>query len=371
MNSFCRIVACTVCVASLVALRAVEIDPLPPGPYAVASTNFEINAPTDAPVEEYLIASNGWFSPERYVAQLLKHPGAVLQAEAKTADGKDFPVVGYVLYPTPADNPRPAYTFPYQNTGDNVFPHMQRPGEKPIFAEPGRRWPVVIGSHGYNAHGLWEVDRWKRLAAHGYIVVSIFHGDGRWSFADNHPRRPVAVKAMLDRLLADPDFAPAIDAERIGASGSSFGGYTILACLGGSDPATGRATYADPRLKVGFALVPYAGGFGQFPFGQDMAGLRTMTKPYLAIYGGEDRAAYVVDCTARCGSETLAVILPGEKHLISQAAWQDVPTWEILFFNAWLKDDARARELLAGDLRVRGGVDDRITHRNGRPVNAP
>lgn len=368
MNTPVRSSFLIVCAATVVSLAAAEIDPLPPGPYAVASTNFEVNEPTDAPIEEYLIASDGWFSAPRYVAQLLKHPSAVVQAEAQAVSGEKFPVVGYVLYPTAADNPRPAYTFPYKNTGDNVFPHMQRPGERPIFAEPGRRWPVVIGSHGYNAHGLWEVDRWKRLAAHGYIVVSIFHGDGRWSVADNHSRRPASVKAMLDRLLADPDFGPAIDAERIGASGSSFGGYTILACLGGSDPAAGRTVHLDPRLKAGFALVPYAGGFGQFPFGKDMAGLRTMTKPYLAVYGGEDRADYVVDCTAHCGGETTAVILPGEKHLISKAAWEDVPTWEILFFDAWLKDDPRARELLAGDLRVRGGVDDHITHRNGRSV---
>lgn len=368
MNPLRRALVLVVSFLVVVSLRASEIDPLPPGPYAVASTNFEAHEPTDAAIEEYLIASNGWFSAERYVGSLLQYPNAAFHAEAKTAEGKPFPVVGYVLYPTTAENPRPAYTFPYKNTGDNVFPHMQRPGEKPLFAEPGRRWPVVIGSHGFNAHGLWELDRWKRLAAHGYIVVSIFHGDGRWSWAENHARRPAGVKAVLDQLLADPDFQPAIDPERIGASGSSFGAYTILACLGGSDPATGRAVHLDSRLKAGFALVPYAGGFGQFPFGQDMTGLRTMTKPYLAVYGGDDRAAYVVDCTAHCGGETMAVVLPGEKHLISKAAWEDVPTWEILFFNAWLKDDARARELLAGDLRVRGGVDDHITHRNGRPV---
>ncbi|MBI2510436.1 MAG: hypothetical protein HYV96_00525 [Opitutae bacterium] len=354
---------------SFLALHAIEIAPLATGPYAVGSTNFEADEPKDAPMQDYLIATGGWLSRERYVAQLLKHPDAVFRTEAKTTKGEAFPVVCYVLYPTPTDNPRAAYTFPYANTGDNVFPHMQRPGEKPLFAEPGRRWPVVLASHGYNAHGLWEVDRWKRLASHGYIVVSIFHGDGRQGWGENHERRPLAVKAVLDRLLGDPDFAAAIDAEHIGVSGSSFGAYTILACLGASDPATGRAEYLDPRLKVGVALVPYAGGnMGKFPFGENFAGLRTMTKPYLALYGGDDRADYVVATTARCGGETMAVVLPGEKHLLSKDAWNDVPTWEILFFNAWLKNDAKARELLAGDLHVRGGVDDHLTHRNGHAV---
>jgi predicted dienelactone hydrolase len=348
---------------------ATVIEPLAAGPFAVGSTNFEANEPADAPMQDYLIASSGWLSPERYVAQLLKHPEAVFRAEGRTAKGEAFPVVCYVFYPTPADNARPAHTFPYTNTGDNVFPHMQRPGEQPLFAEPGRRWPVVVASHGYNAHGLWEVDRWKRLASHGYIVVSIFHGDGRWSWGENHGRRPAAVKAVLDRLLGDPAFAPAIDAEHIGASGSSFGAYTILACLGASDPTTGRAEYLDARLKAGFALVPYAGGnMGKYPFGENFAGLRTMTKPYLALYGGDDRADYVVGTTAQCGGETMAVMLPGEKHLLTKEAWNDVPTWEILFFNAWLKGDAQARELLAGDLHIRGGVDDHVTHRNGRAV---
>lgn len=367
MKSLRQLVALLFCVACLVPLRAIEIAPLPPGPFAVASTNFEVVEPTDAPIEEYMIASNGLFSSERYVGKLLKQPATAFHAEATTVSGEKFPVVGYVLYPTTADNPRAAYTFPYKNTGDSVFPHMQQPGDKPIFAEPGRRWPVVIGSHGYSAHGLWELDRWKRLASHGYIVVSVFHGDGRWGWGANHERRPVAVKAVLDRLLGDADFAPAIDAENIGVSGSSFGAYTILACLGASDPAAGRADYHDPRLKAGFALVPYVGGnMGKFPFGENFAGLRTMTKPYLAVYGGDDRAEYVLATTAQCGGEIMATVLPGEKHLLSKEAWNDVPTWEILFFNAWLKNDARARELLSGDLRVRGGVDDHVMLRRGR-----
>lgn len=350
-------------------LAAIQIEPLGTGPFAVGSTNFAAAAPSESTMQDYLIGTGGWISRERYVAQLLTQPDAVFRTEAKTRKGESFSVVGYVLYPTPTENARAPYTFPYTNTGDNVFPHMQRPGEKPLFAEPGRRWPVVVASHGYNAHGLWELDRWKRLASHGYIVVSIFHGDGRWSWNDNHERRPLAVKAALDRLLGDADFAAAIDADRIGVSGSSFGAYTILACLGASDPATGRAEYLDSRLKAGFALVPYAGGnMGKYPFGEDFSGLRTMTKPYLAVYGGDDRADYVVATTARCGGETMAVVLPGEKHLLTKEAWNDVPTWEILFFDAWLKGDPKARELLASDLHVRGGVDDHVTHRNGRPV---
>jgi predicted dienelactone hydrolase len=346
---------------------AVEVPPISTGPYAVGSTYFEAREKPPEPIVDYLIGADGWFSSQRYVGQILRSPEAAFQVQVRLpGSGGTFPVFCYVLYPTPTDNPRPSYRFPYANTGDNVFPHMQRPSERPSFAQPGTRWPVVLASHGYNAHGLWELDRWKRLASQGYIVVSIFHGDGRWSYADNFTRRPVAVKQVLDRLLGDRDFGPAIDPDRIGASGSSFGGYTILACLGGSDPATGRADYLDPRIKVGFGLVPFAGGTFRSPFGEDFSGLKTVTKPYLAVYGGNDRPDSILAATGQCSGKTMAVLLPGEEHLLSQTAWNDVPTWEILFFNAWLKDDARAKALLQDDLQVRGGVDDRITQRDGK-----
>lgn len=351
---------------------AAEIAPITTGPYAVGSTNFTARADVSGDLFDYLNGKDGWFSSLRYVDQILAHRDAAFIASVQVPgdDADDaFPVVCYVLYPTPADNPRPEYEFPYKNTGDNRFPHMQRPGEKPLFANAPAKWPVVVSSPGYNAHGLWELDRAKRLAAQGYIVVSIFHGDGRFNFFDLFRRRPVMVKQVLDRLLADPDFGPAIDAERIGISGSSFGAYTMLACLGASDPATGRAEFHDPRLKAGVGLVPFAGGYMKAPFGKDFSGLKTITRPYLALYAEKDESVAAKDVeahTAQSSGPTTAVLLPGEGHLLSKAAWNDVPTWEILFFNAWLKDDAQARALLAGDLRVSGGVDERVTYRRDR-----
>ena len=102
------------------------------------------------------------------------------------------------------------------------------------------------------------------------------------------------------------------------------------------------------------------------PFGKDFSGLKTVTRPYLALYAEKDESVAAKDVeahTAQCSGPTTAVLLPGEGHLLSQKAWNDVPTWEILFFNAWLKEDANARALLAGDLRVTGGVDARVTYR--------
>ncbi len=43
------------------------------------------------------------------------------------------------------------------------------------------------------------------------------------------------------------------------------------------------------------------------------------------------------------------------------SAAQDIRTWEILCFNAWLRDDPTARKKLEAGRSVRGGVDDHKT----------
>lgn len=369
----------TVLVGGLVgatALRGEEIEPLGMGAYKVACTNMEVKEGSwEGDIQDYLMGKNGWFSSEKYVATLLaqsENPRVVsVKVPANKSlfgkhAGTQIPVVTYVAYPTTADNARPSYTFPYKNTGDNVFTHMQRAGEKPIFAHAGKRYPVILYSHGYTAHGLWELDRFKRLASHGFIVVSIFHGDGRYSGGDNLVLRPITMKQVLDQLLADPDFGPAIDSERIGMSGSSFGGYTMLACLGASTPGEERG-FEDPRIKAGFGLVPFTGAIWGMPFGRDYEGMRAVKKPYLAVYSGKDSSVppeTVLASIKQCPGEAMAVCLEGEGHLLSQEAWKDEPTWEILFFNAWLKGDEKAKALLSGELSVRGGVNDHVVYRH-------
>jgi hypothetical protein len=354
---------------------ATEIDPIPKGPYEVGSTNLEVIATPPNPVIEYMQGGGGWFSGPRYIDQILAHPEATFHLDVEIPRdspthgrlaGTRIPVTCYIVYPTTKDNPRPSYTFPYKDTGDNVFPHMQAPGETPLFAEPGARYPVILFSHGYTAHGLWELDRYKRLASHGYIVVSIFHGDKRHGFLENFSIRPVMVSQVLDRLLADPSFGKAIDPEAIGVSGGSLGGHTVAALLGARDPLSPRSTLADPRIKAGFMLVPHFGAALHWPFGKDMEGTRFLARPVLAVYSEKDennaRSIRLAAHTSR--SPITAVILPGEGHLVGKQGWNDIPTWELLFFNAELKHDAKAQELLRGDLHVKGGAEDQITDRS-------
>jgi predicted dienelactone hydrolase len=258
-----------------------------------------------------------------------------------------------------------------------VFTHMQQPGDKPLFPDSAAKYPLIILSGGYNTHGLWHLAHLKFLAAHGYIVVDMFHGDGRGtSFQGNLALRSLELRMTLDFVLQHPGFAPAIDSARIGAVGESAGGHTVLAALGGVDPAGRIPDGSDPRIKAAFGLVPFMGGsFGFWPFkvdawffGEDHAGLRGVQRPFFAVYGEKDTNVPPKDVEAgmrEIAGPATAVMLDREKHLVSDASSNDIRTWELLFFDAWLRDDAAARQKLESGQSVRGGVNDHKTFEHG------
>lgn len=373
---------------SIAGLATEEISPIPAGPYAVGSSHLEITASPTSPLIDYL-KGKSTRTGSLYLADLLVHPDAALLTQVKIpADhalhgrhaGSRMPLLLYVLYPTTSENLRSDYRFPYPDTADNVFPHMQQAGDKPLFPRDATRHPLIVFSHGYEGHGLWDLDHLKFLAAQGYIVASIFHGDGRDGFETGLARRPLELKQALDYLLAHPYFGPAIDPDRIGVSGSSFGGYTILAAMGAKNSRWPTAV-ADPRIKAGFGLVPFLGarlgpwllGIDAWPFGKDFAGLRAVQAPFFAVYGEKDtnvRPAAVRAGVAQMSGATAAVMLDGEQHLLSKHAWSDVHTWEVLFFDTWLRGDAKARKQLYGASSVRGGVHDHKTFQRAPRISA-
>jgi hypothetical protein len=363
---------------------ASEIPAAAAGPYAVGSTCMEVTPKDDQPMGDYL---NGKYTRQRvwYVADLLTYRDAtpVLQVPVpreKTFGaqaGTSLPLVLFVLYPTTRDNPRADYRFPYSETGDNVFPHMQRPGDRPMFAPALGKCPAIIYSGGYNTHGLWHLEHLKFLASHGYVVVDIFHGDGRCaSFSAAMALRPDEVRAAIDFIAQDKEFSDAIDPERIGLSAASAGGHSIASVMGGVDPQQPAASKRDARVKAGVALVPYLGGvMGVWPFqvedwrfGQNHAGLATVRTPFLAIYGEKDKnvpRTGVESAVNAIGGPVPSVLLEGETHSITAPANIDINTWELLFFNAWLREDPAAKKLLDDGTSVQGGVTDRkIVHRS-------
>ena len=111
-------------------------------------------------------------------------------------------------------------------------------GDRVGKATPGRL-PVVLISHGTGGTAMNHFLQAEALARAGFVVVSLVHpGDNfqdRSLIAD--PRylfeRPRQASAVLDALLASPDWKDKVDAARIGAFGHSAGGYTVAALIGG------------------------------------------------------------------------------------------------------------------------------------------
>ena len=98
----------------------------------------------------------------------------------------------------------------------------------------------------------------------------------------------------------------------------------------------------------------------RWPFGKDFSGMKSMGRPFLALFAEKDEnnARNIVAGLQKCPGDVMAVQLPGEEHIIGAQGWNDIPTWELMFFDAWLKGDKHALELLRSDLHVRGGCAD-------------
>ncbi|WP_457425064.1 alpha/beta hydrolase family protein [Roseateles sp. P5_E7] len=358
--------------------QAAEIPAAGPGPFAVGSTNLQVTVPGGRPLIDYLNGSKDG----AYLSVILAHPQAVPQLQvsvpasqpgAGALVGKPQPLVLHILYPTPASNPRPDYAFPYKDTGDALVPHMQGPADKPLLADPAAKYPLIVYSGGYNTHGLWHLAHLKLLASHGYIVVNLFHGDSRApGYHESVALRQAGVRAALDYVLKDAVFGPAIDRDRIGASGASAGGLTVLALLGGVDPKYPAHNPRDPRIKAGFGLVPFMGtSFGVWPFktdawhlGEDFGGLAAVKVPFFAVYADQDKSVSpdaVRVGVRRLGGPVWAVELPGEGHLLSPAAEREAYSWELTFFDAFLRGNAEARAKLVASTQVSGGVKGKMT----------
>jgi predicted dienelactone hydrolase len=176
-------------------------------------------------------------------------------------------------------------------------------------AASAAKFPLIVLSHGTGGSALSVAWLATALAARGHIVAAVNH-------PGNNAIEPYTVQgfslwwlrakdlsAALDDILADPDFGPRIDPERIGAAGFSLGGYTVIELAGGitsrqqfgefcktardpvsckappefpdlvakaealaaSDPAFAQAlagankSYRDPRIRAAFAIAPALG----------------------------------------------------------------------------------------------------------------
>jgi len=101
-----------------------------------------------------------------------------------------------------------------------------------------KTWPIVLMSHGTGGAAFGMDWLGARLAASGFIAISVNH-HGNTAMEPYQPEgflcwweRAEDLKLALDRLAIEGVLAGAIDFSRIFAAGFSLGAYTVLALAG-------------------------------------------------------------------------------------------------------------------------------------------
>lgn len=139
-------------------------------------------------------------------------------------------------------------------------------------------FPLVVFSHGYGGERRQTTHFCTHLASHGYAVASLDHVgnttadvflqainpqdgiavpdplDAIRKFVKD---RPLDASFLIDRVLAG-DGAVRVNANRIGMTGHSFGGWTTLAVAG-----------RDPRIRATLPLAPAGGASAQLGGGDN------------------------------------------------------------------------------------------------------
>ena len=177
-------------------------------------------------------------------------------------------------------------------------------------APDGKRYPLVILSHGYSNAPAVMTWLTENLASKGYVVAAIHHEDpdpyvvSAVKRAAPNFNRPVDIAFVAATLRHD--LGALIDPEKVALIGYSQGGYGVLTAGGASlDPdgpnmgqvaggwmkrlARGSLTEAEgkvPGVKAIVAIAP-AGGAPRSAWGN--VGLLGITAPLLLIQGDADR----------------------------------------------------------------------------------
>jgi predicted dienelactone hydrolase len=162
------------------------------------------------------------------------------------------------------------------------IPIVATPAYRDVAIAPGP-FPLVLFSHGNFGIRFQSFFFAAHLASHGYVVVTPDHHGN--TFVDQlvgivdpsvGANRPRDLSFLIDQFLAfngeaGNRFQDAILPEAIGASGHSFGGFTVLTLAGPG---------GDPRIKAILPQAPAAAFTDSF--------LQAITVPVLIVGGSID-----------------------------------------------------------------------------------
>jgi predicted dienelactone hydrolase len=120
---------------------------------------------------------------------------------------------------------------------------------------------LVILSHGTGGSAITSFDLASTLAAAGFVVASPEHQGDNWrdqklAGPESWKLRPFEVSKTIDAVMADPRFAPLLDARKVGVHGMSAGGVSALAQAGGQWSMASLVRHCGANLKAdaGFCL---------------------------------------------------------------------------------------------------------------------
>lgn len=255
--------------------------------------------------------------------------------------------------------------------------------------------PVVLFSHGLGGSREGYEYFARHLASHGYLSLHVQHaGSDRELLAGalreqrspmaamqraaldpaNAIHRPKDLSFALDRAIAaskaDGPWKGRVDATRVGVAGHSFGAYTALAVAGQAFAGTPR--FRDPRVRAAVVMSPPANAPSERQF-------EAITIPVLLMTGTLDESP-IGNSTARnrrkvfsmlTGAEAYLLDLDGGDHMVFSGrgrmgqggvlpgmkgdgsrdpAFQAcIKATSLAFFDAWLRDDADARQWLVAE----------------------
>lgn len=213
--------------------------------------------------------------------------------------------------------------------------------------------PLIIFSHGFGGCATQSEFLMRALADHGYYVAAPNHDDAACGTKGQRQRpekrfkqpdswtdstyidRAEDIRALLDGLRQVKPFSIRIDWSRIGLSGHSLGGYTVLGLAGG------WPSWTMPGIDAILALSPYCTPYTQ------KGDLEKINFPVMYQGGTRDRGItpYVKGengCYAKTASPAYFVEFEKAGHFAwtnrQDASHQNIITYSLWFFDRYIKE---------------------------------
>lgn len=189
--------------------------------------------------------------------QPILHPvGFSLRQFAAPADynwrgSEDSTLSGIVWYP--ADVNSGEEKDQYIGPPDAPVFYAGRAAKDATLAPAFGKFPLIALSHGTGGSAMQMAWLGTYLASRGYIVVAVNHpgnnavtGYTVAGFIEGWERAR-DISTVITDVLADPRFGSKIDADRIGAAGFSYGGYTMMELAGATTDSQRLLTWCEQQ----------------------------------------------------------------------------------------------------------------------------